>query len=128
MDVTSILPTPSNSGSGSAAQVRVSDVPAQRKSQVQQEPVKVAAVDKTDLHATDDNRQNLVKEAATTYFRDSFVVSDTTFSIFKDTSGKYITRFTNLRDGKVTYVPEPDILRYMESKSNARKALLEINV
>ncbi|MEZ5690672.1 MAG: hypothetical protein R3D71_03275 [Rickettsiales bacterium] len=42
---------------------------------------------------------------------DNFVVSDRTFTIFKDISGQYITRFTSLRDGKVTYIPEPNLFR-----------------
>jgi hypothetical protein len=42
---------------------------------------------------------------------DIFVVSDRTFTIFKDVSGQYITRFTSLRDGKVTYIPEPNLFR-----------------
>jgi len=40
-----------------------------------------------------------------------FVVSDRTFTIFKDTSGQYVTRFTSLRDGKVTYIPEPNLFK-----------------
>lgn len=42
---------------------------------------------------------------------DIYVVSDRTFTIFKDTSGQYVTRFTSLRDGKVTYVPEPNLFK-----------------
>lgn len=42
---------------------------------------------------------------------DVFVVSDRTFTIFKDVSGQYITRFTSLRDGKVTYIPEPNLFK-----------------
>ncbi len=42
---------------------------------------------------------------------DPFVVSDRTFTIFKDITGQYITRFTSLRDGKVTYIPEPNLFR-----------------
>ena len=42
---------------------------------------------------------------------DIFVVSDRTFTIFKDATGQYITRFTSLRDGKVTYIPEPNLFR-----------------
>jgi hypothetical protein len=42
---------------------------------------------------------------------DFFVVSDKTFTIFKDVSGQYVTRFTSLRDGKVTYIPEPNLFR-----------------
>lgn len=40
-----------------------------------------------------------------------FVIGDRTFSLFKDTTGQYITRFTSLRDGKVTYIPEPTLLK-----------------
>ncbi len=40
-----------------------------------------------------------------------FVVSDKTFSIFKDGGGQYITRFTSLRDGRVTYIPEPELFK-----------------
>lgn len=40
-----------------------------------------------------------------------FAVSDKTFTIFKDASGQYITRFTSLRDGRVTYFPEPNLVR-----------------
>ncbi len=42
---------------------------------------------------------------------DIYVVSDRTFTIFKDVSGQYVTRFTSLRDGKVTYIPEPNLFR-----------------
>ena len=42
---------------------------------------------------------------------DLYVVSDKTFTIFKDVSGQYVTRFTSLRDGKVTYIPEPNLFR-----------------
>lgn len=42
---------------------------------------------------------------------DIFVVSDRSFTIFKDNSGQYVTRFTSLRDGKVTYIPEPNLFK-----------------
>lgn len=42
---------------------------------------------------------------------DFYVVSDRTFTIFKDVTGQYVTRFTSLRDGKVTYIPEPNLVR-----------------
>ena len=38
-----------------------------------------------------------------------------TFSIFKDSNGQFITRFTNKATGAVTYVPEPNILKFAES-------------
>jgi hypothetical protein len=38
-------------------------------------------------------------------------VSDQKFTIYKDAAGQYITRFTSLRDGSVTYIPEPELFR-----------------
>lgn len=46
-----------------------------------------------------------------------YIVSDSRFTIFKDSSGQYITRFTSLRDGRVTYIPEPDLIRLSGSKA-----------
>lgn len=65
---------------------------------------------------------------ASQMFKDIYVVSDTTFSIYKDFSGQYVTRFTNLRDGSVSYIPEPDMMQYLENRGKARKALLRIDV
>jgi hypothetical protein len=45
-----------------------------------------------------------------------FAVSDKTFTIFRDASGQYITRYTSLRDGSVSYVPEPKLLQYAPSR------------
>lgn len=74
----------------------------------------------------EDKRYEQLKRAAQNFFKDVYAVSDTTFSIFKDSTGQYITRFTSLRDGKVTYIPEPQMLQYMERKQQARQALVEI--
>ena len=35
----------------------------------------------------------------------------TSFTIFKDATGQYITRIRNKDDGSVTYVPEPEMFR-----------------
>lgn len=48
---------------------------------------------------------------------DVFVLGDTSFTIFKDSTGKYITRFTSLRDGKVTYIPEPSLYKLGNSSA-----------
>lgn len=48
-----------------------------------------------------------------------FVVSDRQFTIFKDATGQYITRFTSLRDGKVTYVPEPTLIKQTRPPAGA---------
>lgn len=44
-----------------------------------------------------------------------YIVSDQKFTIFKDATGQYITRFTSLRDGKVTYIPEPTLFKMSHS-------------
>lgn len=65
----------------------------------------------------DATRLALVNEGARNYVADTFVVSDTTFTIFKDPySGEYITRFRSLRDGTVTYVPEREVLNYAPNR------------
>lgn len=49
---------------------------------------------------------------------DTFVLGDQRFSFYKDSSGQYITRYTSLRDGKVTYIPEPNLLAMHSSEPN----------
>lgn len=57
--------------------------------------------------------QRLARDVANVY-----VISDQKFTIFKDMTGQYITRFTSLRDGRVTYIPEPTLFK-MASMSGA---------
>ncbi len=40
-----------------------------------------------------------------------FAVSDVSISIFKDATGQFITRFTSLKDGSVSYYPEPVVVK-----------------
>jgi len=54
-----------------------------------------------------------------------FVIGDQTFSLFKDTTGQYITRFTSLRDGRVTYIPEPTLFK-LGGAGGGSAALLKI--
>ncbi|MFZ4124552.1 MAG: hypothetical protein ACOYJ2_00580 [Rickettsiales bacterium] len=63
-----------------------------------------------------------VKRAAESFFKDVYAVNDHTFSIYKDGSGQYITRFTSLRDGRVTYIPEPQLLQ----RTSIGESLIEI--
>lgn len=83
-------------------------------------------VQETEEVAVEARRLEQVQRAAENVFRDVYAVSDSKFSIFKDSTGQYITRITSLRDGKVIYIPEPQMLQYMERMQNARQALLEI--
>lgn len=56
--------------------------------------------------------------AAAEAIKNLYAVSDTRFTIFKDTAGDYVTRFTSLRDGSVQYYPE----KTMFELAQARKA------
>jgi hypothetical protein len=87
------------------------------------------APDGTDpVVAVDQKRYEQVARAAKAYFKDVYAVSDTRFTIYKDTSGQYITRYTSLRDGKVTYIPEPSLLQYLERSRASRESLVELSV
>jgi hypothetical protein len=74
--------------------------------------------EEVNLDVASERRFQQVERAAQQFFNDVFAVSDTTFSIYKDVSGQYITRFTSLRDGSVRYIPEPNLLQYLESRSS----------
>ncbi len=59
-------------------------------------------------------RFEAVKEAALKQIANTFAVSDSRFTIYKQLQGTdlvYVTRFTSLRDGSVTVIPEQDLLR-----------------
>ena len=53
-----------------------------------------------------------IRQAALS-FKNVYAVSDQEFTIFKDATGKYITRYVSLRDGAVTYVPEPTLVKQL---------------
>lgn len=103
---------------------RRADVPAvnnnNNTTQTSPEPKTIKQVEDIDLEVAEQRRFEKVEQASQQFFRDFFAVSDTTFSIYKDISGQYITRFTSLRDGSVTYIPEPELLQYLEGKRAAR--------
>jgi hypothetical protein len=63
-------------------------------------------------------RESAVREAALS-FKNTYAISDQSFSIFKDASGKYITRYVSLRDGTITYVPEPTLQRHIQPATEA---------
>ena len=71
----------------------------------------------------EEKRYQQLVNAAQNFFKDVYAVSDTTFTIYKDHNGQYVTRYTSLRDGKVTYVPEPRMLQYA---NQSRESLVEI--
>ena len=51
-------------------------------------------------------RYGQVLNASQNIAGNNYAVSDKSFTIFKNVDGQYVTRYTSLRDGKVTYVPE----------------------
>jgi len=55
-----------------------------------------------------------------------YVVGDQAFTIFKDSTGQYITRYTSLRDGKVTYIPEPTLFKMHSDSGGESPPLLNI--
>jgi hypothetical protein len=65
-------------------------------------------------------------QRAASMLQETYAVSDTSFSIYKDGTGQYITRFVNLRDGKVTYIPEPDPLADMNRRRAEMKASFDV--
>ncbi|MFO0388219.1 MAG: hypothetical protein ACK502_00665 [Alphaproteobacteria bacterium] len=76
---------------------------------------KEASAPEFDAKVAEQKRYEAVQQMART--ANTYVVSDRTFTIFKDSSGQYITRFTSLRDGRVTYIPEPDLAKMSGSGS-----------
>jgi ABC-type Zn2+ transport system substrate-binding protein/surface adhesin len=96
----------------SAAQSARSDVPDIRASKIDNVKVEIPAVDKGEQIRpdTEDRRFARVEQASRKVVSEFFPINDMRFTIFKDGSGQYITRFTNLKDGSVTFYPEPNLL------------------
>ena len=91
----------------------------------QGQPQIPAAPDEGFPNAVEQKRYKQVAKAAESFFKNVYAVSDTRFSIYKDSSGQYITRYTSLRDGRVTSIPEPALLQKMQQ--SARESLVELN-
>lgn len=67
-----------------------------------------------------------LKQAANNY-KDVYAVSDLRFTIYKDPdSGIYVTRFTSLKDGKVSYFPEPEMLTFFDTNDHIGSLVEEI--
>ncbi len=97
---------------------RAADAPPVKRSDITNEMVKIPAVENTDLTKMDEKRlADMKRVIEKNSFKDTFAVRDSSFTIFKDKEGQYITRFTSLRDGSVTYVQEKDVLAADGEKS-----------
>ena len=55
-----------------------------------------------------------------------YPVSDKHFTIFKNVDGQYVTRYTSLRDGKVTYVPEQTLVQIIGPGQPTSQPILHI--
>jgi hypothetical protein len=112
MDIANIPSAPRPSAEMQVAAQHAESLPV-RKSNAVDGQVQIPAVEQIDMRRVDAKRlgdiQQTIKRSG---FTDTFAVSDKTFTIFKDSSGQYITRFTSLVDGSVTYLPEPEILKF----------------
>jgi hypothetical protein len=109
------LPSPTNTGQGGQVGVVVS-APAQPLDGI---PDQVGYNAQVAEQKRADAVQALSQQAA-----DNYVLGDQEFTIFKDVTGQYITRFTSLRDGKVTYFPEPVLYKAASSGGDSGPAPL----
>lgn len=78
--------------------------------------------------SAEQQRYERVAAAAQKVAGDPYPISDKSFTIFKDASGQYVTRYTSLRDGRVTYVPELKVLQQFEAQQASLKASLKLKV
>lgn len=79
-------------------------------------------------NSPEEKRYEQVVFAAKNLFKDVYVVSDQNFTIFKDATGQYVTRYTSLRDGKVTYIPELKLIQMFQDSEGGAHANLELKV
>lgn len=96
------------------------------KSQVVQAATKTQEQE-TQLNADRESRRQAMVQQAANKFKDFFPINDISFTIFKDSSGQYITRFTSLRDGKVTYIPEQNMFTLLHRSGSTYENNLKIN-
>jgi hypothetical protein len=76
--------------------------------------------------ATADEKQYQVIRRASEDLANFFVVGDSSVAIFKDATGQYVTRYTSLRDGKVTYIPQPKLMSLHASQNFDSASLVKI--
>lgn len=89
-------------------------------------PVPVPSQGPATAPSAEENRYEKVLAAARAVAKDAYPISDMSFTIFKDTSGQYVTRYTSLRTGQVTYIPEPQALAAFEARQQVRTPVVSI--
>ena len=119
--VSSIIPNYSAIVGGSAAgggggSRTVSDqvvdaTPQAVATQVAQQPVRVSIPNDQVTQDLQTRRTDALRQAISESLPRFFMpVSDVRFTIFKDSGGQFITRFTNIVSGEVSQVPEPQLM------------------
>ncbi|MDG1286028.1 MAG: hypothetical protein P8P30_00510 [Rickettsiales bacterium] len=126
MEISGVNAQPSNPVFSGAKKAEAVKEVAPQTQNVQPDKVVSQEQQVQDVQRTERQRLDTVVRAAS-QFKNTYAVSDTTFSIFKDSSGQFVTRFTSLKDGSVTYIPEPDIERFIAS-NNARHSSANISI
>lgn len=112
MDITGV-PQNAQSNNELINAARAADNLQAKRSGVSNELVRVPAVEQADLKRLDEKRlADMKRVIERNSFKDTYAVRDNSFTIFKDENGQYVTRFTDLRDGSVTYVPEKEVLGF----------------
>lgn len=104
---------------GNASQLAIAAVAQQTKSAARESEANVKQVTQTketvedtlNPKAQENKRFAVVQKAAVAM---TYAVSDLRFTIYRE-EGQYITRFTSLRDGTVSIVPEPALLAQVGS-------------
>lgn len=122
MELNNIAPLPAQNFNNQPAAVAREATVLPKAETVQAAPQSGQSQQKNNDNLSDEKRQALVQRAVAS-FKDVYAVSDSTFSIYRS-GGQYITRITNLRDGRITYIPEPKMMEFLEMRDN--QSLIEI--
>ncbi len=126
MEMNVIQPTVTVSQPSAPAAAEAPKAPTLKPRQMSLQAINRAAEQQPQVRTNPDDQRKAAVTRAAHVFKDYYPVRDVTFTIFKDSSGQYITRFTNLRDGKVTYIPEQDILAFL-NRMGQQAISVEIN-
>src|SRR5687767_21463 len=65
----------------------------------------------TDGNSAKTGSEGNAKVVSSEPLTNAYVVNDQRFTIFKDSLG-YVTKYTSLVDGRVTYIPDQDLARF----------------
>jgi hypothetical protein len=70
-------------------------------------------------------QEQAVQQALTAF---NYPLGNKEFSIFKDVTGQYITRYVSLQDGSVTYVPAPTLVKQTQLANVTQNPLVALDV